>query len=169
MSRRPEATADTRTVTFLFPTHSYNAEATARGKNAKPRTGFEFDSVQAYRAYHPHCSSIQAFYCHNAGGGRGGDGYVMYTASRDALVNVFEVSGASAASAASTASSRVQGGASSVRPVQSLQGHVDWVNDVVGLGGGLVATCSSDTTCRVWREDGTSRCLSGHSDYVRGL
>lgn len=92
---------------------------------------------------------------------------MMYTASRDALVNVFEVSGASAAS--TTASSGVQGGARSVRPVQSLQGHVDWVNDVVGLGDGLVATCSSDTTCRVWREDGTSRCLSGHSDYVRGL
>ena len=82
----------------------------------------------------------------------------MYTASRDALVNVFDVESSEKAPAAH-----------SVRHVQSLQGHVDWVNDVVALGDGLVATCSSDTTCRVWREDGTSVCLSGHSDYVTGL
>lgn len=84
----------------------------------------------------------------------------MYTGSRDSCTNVFQL----------------RPGARDYRPVASLQGHVDWVNEVVAMGNGLVATCSSDGTCRLWRGDdceksdgGLRACLAGHRDYVTGL
>ena len=110
--------------------------------------------IQSCGSYHPHCSSIQSICAvpdfH---------GYRLYTGSRDSCVNVFRAG-----------SREVQG---SVRHVASLQGHVDWVNDVVALdmcGEGLIGTCSSDRTCRVWKADGELQaCLAGHRDYVTGL
>ncbi len=53
-----------------------------------------------------------------------------------------------------------------------LEGHVDWVNGLAAAAPGLLASCSSDGTLRLWRSEGPpvcAACLQGHSDYVTAL
>jgi WD40 repeat protein len=135
---------DQRTVTFLFPTQATHA-LRGDGKEIPSSSG----TYGAYGTYHPHCSSVQSICAVPER-----DGYRLYTGSRDSCTNVFQL----------------RRGRKDYQHVASLQGHVDWVNDVVAMGNGVVGTCSSDGTCRLWGADGGLRmCLAGHGDYVTGL
>jgi WD40 repeat protein len=138
---------DQRTVTFLFPTQT-TPVLRGDGKEIPSSSG----THGAHGTYHPHGSSVQSICAVSER-----DGYRLYTGSRDSCTNVFQL----------------RRGRRDYQHVASLQGHVDWVNDVVALGDGgdgIVGTCSSDGTCRVWGADGGLRtCLAGHGDYVTGL
>lgn len=53
-----------------------------------------------------------------------------------------------------------------------LEGHNDWVNDIVLLNDNrTVVSCSSDTTVRIWRthQDSGVLSLSQHTDYAKAL
>jgi len=64
----------------------------------------------------------------------------------------------------------------------SLEGHIDWVNDLAlfssfdnNASAALLATCSNDTTVRLWDTKSSSThmtsiaCLQGHTEYVMRL
>lgn len=65
--------------------------------------------------------------------------------------------------------------ASGAHPVceASLEGHIDWVNDL-SVVGDCLASCSSDTTVKVWRQQGgggtaCTHTFMQHSDYATRL
>ncbi|GJD05942.1 WD repeat-containing protein 48 [Galdieria sulphuraria] len=66
--------------------------------------------------------------------------------------------------------------------ILNLEEHVDWVNDLLFLPSGVLVSCSSDTTVKVWdvketvsvSEEflvprGSSNTLAEHTDYVKAL
>ena len=92
----------------------------------------------------------------------------LWTASRDSLIKAWEIV-------------PHQGNRDSrVELVGEYEGHVDWVNDTVLVNEDLIASCSSDSTIRIWKnflhedhhghmEHASLACFSGHSDYVTKL
>jgi WD repeat-containing protein 48 len=181
---------DDRTVTFVFPTRGKvhrggpvagfpGGDGAGPSASGGPTLGTCPPSMRS--DLHPHCSSIQSFCWFPLDGCSKGQGYRLWTASRDSLVNVWDVRSALPQSFQPCdghdrdASRRVY-----VSHVDTLQGHVDWVNRVVAVNESTLGTCSSDGTLRLWQrgsslggsidEDGREQlhlaCLSGHSDYV---
>lgn len=66
--------------------------------------------------------------------------------------------------------------------LMNLEEHVDWVNDLLYLPSGVLVSCSSDTTVKVWNikdavsaygefriPRGSSNTLAEHTDYVKAL
>ena len=126
-------------------------------------------------------------------GGGGGNWARVWTASRDSLVKEWK---------GRYSGQRYDGNSCSVGVHKSdmqihasfglehkYEGHIDWVNDVVKIGGpstqeDTLVSCSSDRTIRVWHMHGMdaghndhqghdidkpSGCLMGHKDYVMSL
>uniref|UniRef100_A0A7S2ZPI8 WD repeat-containing protein 48 homolog n=2 Tax=Rhodosorus marinus TaxID=101924 RepID=A0A7S2ZPI8_9RHOD len=89
-------------------------------------------------------------------------GKSLYTAGRDSVIRIWDVTTTSAESSTS----------------RSLEGHIDWVNDVLvfscrgAIGGSeKLVSCSSDTTLRIWNPAKGTRIhtVIEHSDYVKAL
>lgn len=92
----------------------------------------------------------------------------LWTASRDSLVKAWDI-----VPSQGNRDDRVQ-------LVAEYEGHVDWVNDIVVVNRGLISSCSSDGTIRLWKsflledhlghtEHASIACFSGHSDYITKL
>ena len=81
------------------------------------------------------------------------DGEFVFTASRDATVRCWRPG--------------------SEEAVQTLEGHTDWVNDLATLRPGLLASCSSDRSVRIWTlpvgSQAKSEVLGRHDDYAKAL
>ena len=54
----------------------------------------------------------------------------------------------------------------------TFEGHTDWVNDVALVDDQVLASCSNDTTVRLWRAASAGQCtynLVQHTDCVMAL
>lgn len=85
-----------------------------------------------------------------------GSAHVVYTAGRDAAIRGWAVDRET----------------EQTKCIKSLDGHVDWVNDLLLLPSRKSAvSCSSDTTVKIWNLE-QSRCvetLIEHTDYVKAI
>lgn len=85
-------------------------------------------------------------------------GGLLYSAGRDGVCRAWDV--------------RTSAGAHPAH-VADLDGHSDWVNDVVLSGDDLVVTCSADQTIVLWGGAARSHerlgTLIGHTDYVKAM